>query len=546
MKSAHVLRADLSLAWLAVCPLLVLGGAQPALALYHDRGYGEPYQLFGNRIVFTSWYWVRPGQWDWQDDDGRSVFADGKCMAGPLDAHFRELDIPHGIRLVVEPAQREGPIIPGDKPWDSGKGTGVQALLYENGKYRLWGSCRDAKGESHACYWESADGIHWDKPNLGLVEFEGSKENNLIPSCPGCLFADPKAPPEERYKAYNNGDFDPALFESYKERRPWSRMSLEPDPGRVHAIFAYLSPDGYHWTKVEEPVAVEVADGPHTGYFDELIGKYVIYHRAYMVGPRADDYPLRHERWHQFLPRRAIGRSESANFREFPLSELVIETANDMGPTETFYTAIHTTVPGAPTDHLMFPAVYMQERDTTRIDLYTSTDGKMWHRAPGPPVLETAPFGQWDGGCIFAYPNLVERADGSWALPYVGYNVPHKYPRGKFMWDTGLAVWPKGRLMALEASEKGAFTTPAFLPPGTKMRINALTERAGSILVEVADFHGTPLPGRTFDDAIPIVGDHFRTPVTWKGGDDLGAPAGEPVLLRLRMDRAKLYWLEFE
>ena len=29
-------------------------------------------------------------------------------------------------------------------------------------------------------YAESSDGIHWDKPNLGLVEFCGNKDNNLV------------------------------------------------------------------------------------------------------------------------------------------------------------------------------------------------------------------------------------------------------------------------------------------------------------------------------------------------------------------------------
>jgi hypothetical protein len=29
-------------------------------------------------------------------------------------------------------------------------------------------------------YCESRDGIHWTKPNLGLVEIDGSKDNNVI------------------------------------------------------------------------------------------------------------------------------------------------------------------------------------------------------------------------------------------------------------------------------------------------------------------------------------------------------------------------------
>jgi hypothetical protein len=28
------------------------------------------------------------------------------------------------------------------------------------------------------CYAVSEDGLHWEKPNLGLVEYNGSKENN--------------------------------------------------------------------------------------------------------------------------------------------------------------------------------------------------------------------------------------------------------------------------------------------------------------------------------------------------------------------------------
>ncbi len=30
------------------------------------------------------------------------------------------------------------------------------------------------------CYAESRDGIHWTRPNLGLVEFNGSTDNNII------------------------------------------------------------------------------------------------------------------------------------------------------------------------------------------------------------------------------------------------------------------------------------------------------------------------------------------------------------------------------
>jgi hypothetical protein len=62
----------------------------------------------------------------------------------------------------------------------------------------------------------------------------------------------------------------------------------------------------------------------------------------------------------------------------------------------------------------------------------------------------------------------------------------------------------------------------------------------------VADLEGKPIPGHTFADCNPIIGDQYRTPVTWKGGETLGVKTREPILLRFQMDKAKIYGLDFE
>jgi len=315
------------------CPVFsvavfLVGGVSPVFGLVHERGYGEPVGLLGKRLVFTTWAMVRPGQPDWQDDQGKSIFARKDVKAGPFEAHWKNIDAPWGIRLVAEPAQRVYPVITIDTPWEKGgDGLDVKTLLVKEGKYRLWGSCR-----AGPCYWESTDAMTWTRPQLGLIEFEGSKDNNLIPSLPGVVWVDPVGTPEERYKAVNNGDYDPKLFESYKTRRPFSQMALELDPGRVHAVFGFTSPDGFQWKQIEEPLSVEVSDTAITAYHDITLKKYVIYTRTYMVPPRAGNQPLRHERWHQFAPRRAIGRTESDNFRQFPLSQVVVETSPTCPP----------------------------------------------------------------------------------------------------------------------------------------------------------------------------------------------------------------------
>ena len=244
--------------------------------------------------------------------------------------------------------------------------------------------------------------------------------------------------------------------------------------------------------------------------------------------------------------RRAIGRTESADFRNFPISETIIELGLCLSPSDTLYTNCRTAIPGSPDHHLMFPTIWHQSDDTTSVTLASSHDGRLWDFVPGPSVLETAAFGEWDGGCVFAHPNLIELPNGDFALPYTGFNVPHKYPRGQWRHLPGYAIWPKGRLVALEAPERGQFSTVALMPPGRKLKINALTQRAGGIQVEVAGLDGKAIPHRAFGDSVPIIGDQHWTPVAWKEHDDLGNEEGRAVILRFRMDKARIYGLEFE
>ena len=51
-------------------------------------------------------------------------------------------------------------------------------------------------------YAESPDGIHWTKPNLGLVEFQGSRDNNILPAGEYVpAYYDPYEPgPDKRFK----------------------------------------------------------------------------------------------------------------------------------------------------------------------------------------------------------------------------------------------------------------------------------------------------------------------------------------------------------
>ena len=53
---------------------------------------------------------------------------------------------------------------------------------------------------------------------------------------------------------------------------------------------------------------------------------------------------------------------------------------------------------------------------------------------------------------------------------------------------SGIATWPKGRLVALECHEEGRFATVAVVPRGDRIRLNASVKPSGYIQVAVRRF----------------------------------------------------------
>ncbi len=546
----------------AATMLFALGGAAlcadgptnvvPVDNVIREQVTGEPYRMYGSRIVFTNWQYVFPGVLNWVDDQGNGVAANRSANIGDWGAHFKTTDSPRGIRIAAQPAQRRGDIIAKERPWEA-RSIGVKTLIKDGDTYKLWASCVDAAGQNNACYFESADGQQWTRPKLGLAEYQGSKENNLLPSLPAeSVFVDPSAPPEQRYKGITVLPISRAKYEEFKKQRPrdWEPRADRRDvgPDHIYAFHGCVSSDGYQWSVLPDIFNVEHADTQNIGTYDEILKKYVIFSRTWWVADRDSRVAEGTGQVWYAVGRRSIGRTESATFGNFPLSDMVMAPTSDMLPSEVLYTNCYTTIPKAPELRLMFPSVWNQASDATRLMIAASPNGKLWDWVPGGTVLDTGEFQSFDGGCLFASPNLIETANGDFVLPYSGYRFPHKYPRGHegFPPNLGYAVWPKGRLIALEAPQAGSFAMVAVVPPGPRLRINATTRRGGSIRIEACNLQRQPLPGRAMADCRPIIGDQFKTPVTWSGGEDLGIQPGEAVVLRFELDQAKIFGLDFE
>jgi hypothetical protein len=226
-----------------------------------------------------------------------------------------------------------------------------------------------------------------------------------------------------------------------------------------------------------------------------------------------------------------------------------------MAPSHLYYTNCKTTLPGIPDNHLMFPWIWELESDGGASWLLSSADGVVWSRVPGGPVVVTGLPGTPTGGYIVCNGNLLEYPNDIWGITYGGNPIPHKYPgrsfekrKGLFPGvpsESGMAIWPKGRLVALQCDEEGEFATVAVMPRGDRIRLNASVKPTGYIETAVRRFgEGEDVTGRSFEDADRIVGDGLAMPVTWQGDGALNH-VGKAVILRFHLRQARLFGIEF-
>ena len=456
-----------------------------------DVYYGEPVELKSNFIYFTSWKYVRQGSFSWQIQqdpaDSESAQNVGAWLKGDgtRPAKFEPRDMPRGIRLVAQQATK--------KPTEQNA-----AQLFDNGKYKKWytmGPCNEPETFSskenilpgyngHICYAESDDGFSWEHPVLGLYEYAGSMENNIVFRGDlkgstrgyhgGSIFVDPSSE-EERYKMLYLGIITDEEWDAFAAKYPdeVDTMARRNDVGGyrcVVGVFGAVSPDGIHWTSLPEPLMIQHADTINTCYYDVDRQEYVAYVRGWQVNQKATGYEdIGIDSWIS-VGRRSIARAVSKDFRHFGKAEVVVAPGADMLPSHLFYTNGKTTLPGIPDNHVMFPWIWELENDGGHVWLLSSADGWNWSRVPGGPVVAAGIPGTPDGGHVVCSGNLLAYPDDTWGIGYSGSPIPHKYPgrdmeqrKGLFPGVSGvngIAMWPKGRLVALQCDEEGESRLP--------------------------------------------------------------------------------------
>src|SRR6185369_8502437 len=107
-----------------------------------------------------------------------------------VDDHWIEAS--SGLRRVIHQVTKyeDNPIVLPVKPWE-----GQYTLLYgtvlhdeQEGIWKMWYSTMNHfryinfifPESTYLCYATSKDGIHWQKPALGIVDYRGTRENNIV------------------------------------------------------------------------------------------------------------------------------------------------------------------------------------------------------------------------------------------------------------------------------------------------------------------------------------------------------------------------------
>jgi hypothetical protein len=403
------------------------------------------------------------------------------------------------------------PILVVDKPWEHTVVACTSVLPAEDGHgYRMWyyaWSEPNDPDQDKCLYATSTDGIHWEKPSLGLItrKRDGTTNNNLIATAGSIMHTPGDPDPARRYKAVSPGPF-----------------------------FFSASPDGLRWSRLSKGDIFSAGDTGHL-MWDPLNDKYRGYAKvnAQVAGQR----------------RRAIGYSEGTGFETWPSMRLIMapDDFDDrwVKPGSIQRTHFYNCPVFAYQDlYLGMLMIYRAEDDEGYfhgpifVELVSSRDGFHWRRQEGerPPLLPCGPPRSWDHGMVFGA-SVVPAGDQLY-LYYSGYDGLHDYL--PFHAAIGLATLRKDGFVSLDGEDNpGIVTTKRLTGLTGQLHVNC-EAGAGLLQVEVLHANGSILPGFRKRDCNEPRGNGVDQIVTWQEHKELPATK-DPIRLRFHLKNVSLY-----
>jgi hypothetical protein len=453
-------------------------------------------------------------------DDRREIFAD-----------YYLIDKLDGLRIQMHHPHDEGPVFYFDKPWE-GAFSAYFTIIKDGDLYRAYYrgiplSIGDGNSREVTCYAQSIDGIHWEKPNLRIYEIEGSLDNNVV-------LANAK-PATHNFSPFLDSNPDALPSQRYKGIGGYTREGL----------FAYVSPDGIHWSKLQENSILTKAefDSQNVAFWSENERKYLCYFRTYSDG--------------FYKGKRTVSRATSDDFINWLAREKM--TFGDT-PIEELYTQQTSPYFRAPHIYIAIGGRFMPNRqvltekqaeelgvkfgyfkDCADVYFMTSRGGNKYDRTFMEAFIRPGiGLQNWVSRTNYPAVNVVQTAPTEMSI-YVNqdYAQPTAHLRRYSMRLDGFT--------SINASYRGGeMLTKFFIFSGNQLEINYSTSAAGELRFEIQDENGKAVPGFTLDDSETIVGNEISRIVTWKGCGDLQKIASKAIRLRIYMKDADLYSIRFK
>ncbi len=415
-----------------------------------------------------------------------------------------------------------------DHPWEGD--TSTYATVFKDGNiYRMYyraSTIRHKKtAHKYLCYAESTDGINWVKPNLGLVAHQGSKDNNILDIRGNSLgnfaaFIDtnPEVKPDEKYKAI---------------------VSAKGGLG------IYKSADAMHWEFLADHAVITDGkfDSLNTAMFDNYRNRYVAFYRD-----------VRND----FRDIKTATSDDGVNWSD---SQWLEYTG---APNEHLYTNAIVSYHRAPHVFIGMPMRFIPDRQANDISTYTGTsdavfmtsrDGETFHRwpeavvRPGPRDLKWVNRNNMPTRGILETPSTIPGQPNELSI-YVseGYFSGQAVSQRRYTWRLDGFVSINAPAVGGQALTKPIIfgdRDSGYTSKNVQMRVNMSTSAAGSVIVELQDVNGKPIPGFTASDCDVIYGDEIARTVTWNGESNIKNLAGRAVRLCIQLKDADVYAIQF-
>lgn len=404
---------------------------------------------------------------------------------------------------------------------------------------RMKGAVRDTQ-TCTISYAESDDGFRWRMPGLGLYEWRGSKDNNIVldgsraakqfngrltnMDQPSVIrdAADPD--PTKRYKMISHWEtlhyYDNSVS---KLDRPSEYID---DCGRARAKYLTTSPDGIHW------------DAPLVRIKDRFKGDY----SGVTRDERNSQYWF-NERTGWWLPGmdcRTAGLVTSKDLYHWPKTVRMVFTPGEFEDYGMRYQH-HGLVPFNYGDQdLCF--LEISDGGFPKMGVLGShRDGERWCIANlTPPLLAVGPQGANDDFVVQATRNAPIRLGDKLLIFYTGMRTNEGSLNVGMIRLDGFA----GMTVDLNASGRhgkpGMLVTQPVTVQNPQLEINVQGHN-GSAKVAILDECGAAFPGYELEKCLPVADDAVRAVVRWNGRVNLMSLQGKKVSLLVQMTAGTIY-----